>query len=88
MKAIRLHEFGAPEVMRLEDIELRAPGPGEALIDIKAVGVNPVDTYIRAGLFYAKELPFTPGADAGGVVEAIGDGVKVQARRRVYRRGR
>lgn len=88
MKAIRLHEFGEPEVMRLEDIELRAPGPGEALINIKAVGVNPVDTYIRAGLFYAKELPFTPGSDAAGVVEAVGEGVtRFKPGDRVYTAG-
>ncbi|MBI4948912.1 MAG: NADPH:quinone reductase [Deltaproteobacteria bacterium] len=88
MKAIRVHEFGAPEVMRLEDIGLRAPGPNEALIDIKAVGVNPVDAYIRAGLFYARELPFTPGADAGGVVEAIGDNVtRFKPGDRVYTAG-
>lgn len=88
MKAISVHEFGEPEVMRLEDIELRAPGPGEVLIDIKAAGVNPVDTYIRAGLFYAKDLPYTPGSDAAGLVDAVGEGVaRFKPGDRVYTAG-
>lgn len=76
MKAIRVHEFGSPEVMRLEEVEAPKPGPGEALINIKATGVNPVDTYIRAGIYGAKKLPFIPGSDAAGVVEAVGENVK------------
>ncbi|KAF0219589.1 MAG: NADPH2quinone [Geobacteraceae bacterium] len=76
MKAIRVHEFGAPEVMRLEEVPDPQPGAGEVLLRIQAAGVNPVDTYIRSGLYPVKmALPYTPGFDAAGVVEAIGEGV-------------
>lgn len=77
MKAIRVHEFGDPEVMRLEDIPDLSAGPGEVVVRVKAVGVNPVDTYIRSGTFSFKpRLPYTPGMDAAGVVEHVGEGVK------------
>ncbi|MBI5674839.1 MAG: NADPH:quinone reductase [Nitrospirae bacterium] len=77
MKAIRIHEFGNPEVMKIEEIPDPKPGAGQVAVRIYAVGVNPVDTYIRSGLYPLKpELPFTPGMDAAGVVEAVGDGVK------------
>jgi len=76
MRAIRVHEFGQPEVMRLEELTDPVPGAGQLLVRVKAAGVNPVDTYIRAGLFYRKGLPYTPGADSSGVVEAVGEGVK------------
>jgi NADPH2:quinone reductase len=75
MRAIRVHEFGPPEVMLLEDTPDLSPGTNQVLVRVKAIGVNPVDTYIRAGLFYKKGLPYTPGADASGVVEAVGEGV-------------
>ena len=86
MKAIRVHEFGAPEVMRLEDVADLQPAAGQVLVRVKAVGVNPVDTYIRAGMYTRKpNLPYTPGSDAAGIVEAVGEGVaKVQAGKRVY----
>lgn len=76
MKAIRVHEFGGPEVMRLEDVPEPRAGAGEVIVRIQAVGVNPVDTYLRSGL-YAKRpaLPYTPGTDAAGVIEAVGSGV-------------
>jgi NADPH2:quinone reductase len=74
MRAIRVHEFGPPEVMLLEQTPDPSPGAGQVLVRVKAIGVNPVDTYIRAGLFYRKGLPYTPGADASGVVEAVGEG--------------
>jgi NADPH2:quinone reductase len=76
MKAIRVHEFGAPSVMRLEEVSDPEPGPGEVLVEVRAAGVNPVDTYVRAGT-YAKlpPLPFVPGNDAAGVVQALGPGV-------------
>lgn len=77
MKAIRVHEFGPPEVMDLEDVETPLPSRTEVLVKVQAVGVNPVETYIRSGQYAATPpLPFTPGKDAAGVVEAIGDGVK------------
>ncbi len=77
MKAIRVHEFGEPEKMRLEGVEDPRCGPGQVLVRVYAVGVNPVDTYIRAGLYAAKPtLPYTPGSDASGTIEAVGEGVK------------
>ncbi len=76
MKAIRVHQFGGPEVMKLEEVPDLRPGPGEVVVRVKAVGVNPVDTYIRSGGYAAKpDLPYTPGMDAAGVVEAVGHGV-------------
>jgi NADPH2:quinone reductase len=73
MKAIRVHEFGDPEVLCLEEVPTPRPGPGEVLVRMHAVGVNPVETYIRAGT-YARlpELPYTPGNDGAGVVEQVG----------------
>ncbi len=77
MKAIRVHEFGDPEVLRSEDLPTPQVGPSEILVQVKAVGVNPVETYIRSGV-YGKlpELPYTPGTDAAGVVITIGNDVK------------
>jgi NADPH2:quinone reductase len=77
MRAVRAHEFGDPEVMKIEDVPDPTAGPGEVVIKIEAIGVNPVDTYIRSGVYAAlPELPYTPGGDAAGTVEALGDGVK------------
>lgn len=77
MKAIRVHEFGAPEVMRLEEIAEPAPGPGEVVVRLAAIGVNPVDTYIRSGLYRPDlKLPYTPGVDGAGVISAVGSEVK------------
>lgn len=76
MRAVRVHEFGAPDVMKVEEIPDPIAGPGEILINIEAIGVNPVDTYIRSGVYAAlPELPYTPGGDAAGTVEALGEGV-------------
>jgi NADPH2:quinone reductase len=76
MKAIRVHAFGAPEVMRLEDVPDPRPGQGQVLVRVKAAGVNPADTYVRSGAYAIKPpLPFTPGFDAAGVVEDVGAGV-------------
>jgi NADPH:quinone reductase len=76
MKAIRVNEFGGPEVLRLEEVPAPQPGPGQVLVRMHAVGVNPVETYIRAGT-YARlpELPYTPGNDGAGVVEQVGSDV-------------
>src|SRR5438309_480644 len=67
MKAIRVHQFGDPSVMTLEEIPDPAPASGQMLVKIKAAGVNPVDTYIRAGTYGAlPAVPYTPGADPAG----------------------
>ncbi len=86
MKAIRVHEFGGPEVLKLEEVPDLKSGPGQVVVRIKAAGVNPVDTYIRSGTYAHKpELPYTPGTDAGGVIEAVGPGVeRVKVGDRVY----
>ncbi len=76
MKAIRVHEFGGPEVLRLEDVPEPRPGKGQVLVRVEAIGVNPVDTYIRAGTYPVKKtFPYTPGLDAAGVIEAVGEEV-------------
>jgi len=76
MNAIRVHEFGGPEVMQLEDTPDPIAGPGQVVVRIRAIGVNPVDTYIRAGMHAVKpSVPYTPGTDAAGVIDSIGDGV-------------
>lgn len=75
MKAIRVHRFGGPEVLQLEDVPTPAPGPGQVLVKIHAAGVNPVETYFRSGSNPALPLPWTPGMDAAGVVEAVGPDV-------------
>jgi NADPH:quinone reductase len=88
MKAIRVHEFGEPEVLKLEEIPEPQVGPGHVLIKVHAVGVNPYEAYIRGGAYFAaasRPLPYTPGNDAAGVVEAVGPEVnKVSVGDRVY----
>jgi NADPH2:quinone reductase len=86
MKAIRVHEFGGPEVLKLEEVATPKPSAGEVLVRIHAAGINPYDTYMRAGTYALKPtLPYTPGSDGAGVVEAVGEGVKkVKQGDRVY----
>ncbi len=88
MKAIRVHEFGGPEVLRLEEVDDPRPGTGEVLVRVRAAGVNPVDTYIRNGAHAVRpQLPYTPGLDAAGVVEAVGGenhGIPAGARVHVF----
>ena len=73
MQAIRVQQFGPPEVMKLETLPDPQPGNTQVLIRLRAVGVNPVDTYIRSGNYGAlPQLPYTPGSDAAGIVEAVG----------------
>ena len=89
MKAIRVTAFGGPEVLKLEEVPTPQPGPGEVLVRIRAAGVNPVETYIRAGT-YARlpNLPYTPGNDGAGVVEQVGSDVsEFKAGDRVYTAG-
>lgn len=78
MKAIQVHEHGDPEQLRIEDIKNPTPGPGEALVQIEAAGLNFIDTYQRRG-WYKINLPFTPGVEAAGRVVAVGAGVDLVA---------
>src|ERR1700720_692159 len=76
MKAIRVHQFGGPEVLKLEEVPIPKPDTGQVLVRVRAVGVNPYDTLMRAGTYAIKpQLPYTPGSDAAGTVEAVGPGV-------------
>src|SRR6476620_5221338 len=86
MKAILVREFGSPDVLKLEEVPIPKPAATEVLVRIHAAGVNPYDTYMRAGTYARKlPLPYTPGSDGAGVVEAVGEGVKkVKRGDRVY----
>lgn len=76
MKAIRVSQQGPPDVLKLETVADPQAGPGQLVVRLKAVGVNPVETYIRAGAYARLEkLPYTPGSDGAGVVETVGAGV-------------
>ncbi|HEU5040741.1 MAG TPA: quinone oxidoreductase [Gemmatimonadales bacterium] len=76
MRAIRVHAAGGPDELRLEDLPVPTPGPGQVLIRVEAAGVNYVDVYHRTGL-YPQALPFTIGREAAGTVEALGAGVSI-----------
>jgi len=86
MKAIRVHELGGPEVMKLEEVADLEAGPGQVVVQVHAAGVNPVESYIRSGTYPMKpNLPYTPGNDGAGVVAAVGEGVtRVKPGDRVY----
>ena len=86
MKAILVREFGGPEVLDLKEIPTPSPAAGQVLVRIHAAGVNPYDTYMRNGVYAIKPpLPYTPGSDGAGVVEAVGEGVnRVKPGDRVY----
>ena len=86
MKAIRVHQFGGPEVLKIEEISDLRPGTGQVVVKVHAIGVNPFETYQRTGTYAIKpQLPYTPGADAAGVVASVGDGVRrVKPGDRVY----
>ncbi len=80
MKAIRIHSFGEPEVMQVEEIPDPQPGPGQVVVRVHAVGINPVETYIRSGIYPKPPTPVTLGNDGAGVIDAVGpevDGVAV-----------
>src|SRR5262249_52963841 len=89
MKAIRVSEYGGPEVLKLADVPTPEPGTGQVLVRNPAVGVKPVDTSRRSNTDNrGPKLPYTPGSDAAGVVEAVGSGVTaVKAGDRVYMGG-
>ena len=76
MRAIRIHHIGAPDVMRLEEVELPPPGPGEARVRHHAIAVNYLDVYYRTGFYPPPPYPFTPGNEGAGEVVAVGKGVK------------
>jgi NADPH:quinone reductase len=75
MQAIRIHQYGGPEVLELEHLATPEPGPGQVRVRVEAAGVNFIDIYQRSGL-YKGALPFTPGNEGAGVVEAVGAGVQ------------
>lgn len=76
MKAIVVHEYGGPEVMKVEDVDVPQPAAGQVLVKIEAAGVNPVDTYLRSGNHaHAPKLPYTPGKDGAGLVAKCGESV-------------
>ena len=88
MKAIRVEQFGEPEVMKLVELPQPRPEAGQVLVRMHAIGVNPVETYIRAGTYPRKPaLPFTPGNDGAGVVEQVGQDVTLRPGDRVYTAG-
>jgi NADPH:quinone reductase len=86
MKAIQIHAFGGPDELKLDEIPTPKPAPGQVLVKVHAAGVNPYDTYMRAGTYPVKpSLPYTPGSDAAGIIESVGEGVKkVKPGDRVY----
>lgn len=88
MKAIRVHQFGGPEVLKLEEIPDPKPAAGQIVVRARAIGINPVETYIREGKYGPKQFPYTPGSDAAGVVESVGSGVSsFKPGQRVYTSG-
>jgi NADPH2:quinone reductase len=86
MRAIVVRQFGGPEVLKLEEVPALKPAAGQVLVRVHAGGVNPADTYARTGNYAVKpNLPYTPGTDGAGVVEAVGDGVSsIKPGDRVY----
>ncbi len=73
--AVRVHDYGGPEALSIDDVDPGVPGPGQALIRQTAVGLNYIDTYHRTGLYKLPSLPHALGVEGAGVVEAVGDGV-------------
>jgi len=77
MKAIEVKEFGVPDVLQLVALETPSPSEGEVLIRVEAIGVNPVETYIRAGIYPSlPDLPYIPGGNVAGIIDSCGPGVK------------
>src|SRR5947199_10814730 len=89
MKAIRVHQNGDPDVLKLEEVPDPKPMPGQVVVKTRAIGVNPFETYIRAGKYPVKPaFPYTPGVDTGGVVESVGlDVTQFKTGDRVYTAG-
>ena len=77
MKAVRFHTIGSPEVLRVDDVDKPKPGPGQVLVKVHVVGVNFADTLLRRGTYISQpHLPETPGYEAAGIVEEVGQGVE------------
>jgi NADPH2:quinone reductase len=74
--AIRVHDYGGPEVLEWEPVEVSDPGPGEIKVKQTAIGLNFIDVYVRTGLYPQPSLPFVPGMEGAGVVTAVGEGVR------------
>ncbi|TDC30855.1 NADP-dependent oxidoreductase [Micromonospora sp. 15K316] len=78
MRALQFSEYGPPSVLKVAEMPEPHPGPGQIRVAVRASGVNPADTYVRAGQFQEwipLRLPHVPGVDAAGVVDEVGDGV-------------
>ncbi|ELZ96743.1 Zn-dependent oxidoreductase, NADPH:quinone reductase / NADPH2:quinone reductase [Haloferax mucosum ATCC BAA-1512] len=75
MRAVRFHEHGGRDVLRVDDIDTPEPTAGEVLVEVAAAGVNPVDTYFRSGSYQPFAMPMIPGVDVAGTVTAVGPGV-------------
>jgi len=85
MKAVLQHSFGPPEVLRLEEVPDPIAGPGEVVVAVQAAGVNPVEAYIRSGIYPKPATPFTLGTDGAGLIDSVGEGVdNVAVGDRVY----
>jgi NADPH:quinone reductase len=85
MKAIRINAFGGPEVLKLEELPDPAPAAGQVVVRAEAIGVNPVDTYLRSGKYGPKQFPYIPGTDAAGLIESVGPNVtNIKIGQRVY----
>src|SRR5208282_4509281 len=85
MKAIVVHAFGGPEVLKLEECPDPRPAADQLVVRLYSIGVNPVETYVRAGKYGPKSFPYTPGADGAGVVESVGSQItQFSAAQRVY----
>jgi len=82
--AIRVHEYGGPDVLKWEEVKVGEPGPGEVKIKQTAIGLNFIDIYLRTGLYPQPSFPFIPGMEGAGIVTAVGEGVRdLKAGRRV-----
>lgn len=79
INAVLVHQTGGPEVMQYEQIDIGAPGPGEAKVRHEAIGLNFIDVYFRTGLYKAAQMPFTPGNEGAGIVVSVGEGVDTLA---------
>lgn len=84
MNAIVVRQHGGPEVLKLEQIPLPSPAPGQVLVRVAAAGVNPVDTYLRSGVYPNAKVPYTPGMDCAGTVEKAGGPGAFKGGERVY----